>query len=126
MRVLLADSHCQVRWALRTAIHEEPGWAVTGEVSRGEQCLSRVLALKPDLILLEWDLPGRPADQLLSALHALPARPRIIVLGSRPELRETALAAGADEFVCTAEPPEQLLDVLHARGGNQPEVALVT
>jgi two-component system nitrate/nitrite response regulator NarL len=117
--VLLADSHSQVRWALRTVIHEEPGWVVVGEVSRGEYCLSGALALQPDLILLEWELPGRPADEMLSALHALSARPRVIVLGGRPELRETALVTGADAFVCKTDPPEYLLAALHALAGSQ-------
>jgi DNA-binding NarL/FixJ family response regulator len=112
MRVLLADDHSRVRWVLRTIIREEPGWVVVGEVSRAEQCLSRALALRPDLILLEWGLPGQPVDQLLSAMHALPVPPRVIILSGRPELRTAALAAGADAFVAKADASHKLLDTL--------------
>jgi DNA-binding NarL/FixJ family response regulator len=124
MRVLLADDHSRVRWALRTIIREEPGWMVVGEVSRAEQCLSRALALQPDLILLEWELPGQPVDQLLSALRTLEVPPRVIILSGQPELREAALAAGADAFVCKADPPEGLLAALRALAGSQREASL--
>jgi DNA-binding NarL/FixJ family response regulator len=124
MRVLLADDHSRVRWVLRTIIREEPGWVVVGEVSRAEQCLSRALALRPDLILLEWGLPGQPVDQLLSALHRLAVPPRVIILSGRPELRTAALAAGADAFVSKADPPESLLAALRAVAGSHREVPL--
>ena len=119
MRVLLADAHSQVRWALRAVIREEPGWAVVGEVSNAENLLSKALALEPDLIVIEWELAGQPVDQLLSALHALSARPRVIVLSRWPEARKAALAAGADDFISKADPPDRLLTTLRALVGTE-------
>jgi DNA-binding NarL/FixJ family response regulator len=112
MRVLLADDHTWVRWALRTAIGEEPGLTVVGEVSEAENLLSQAQALRPDLILLEWELPGRAADGLLSALRALDSQIGVIVLSQGAESEQAALAAGADAFVSKADPPEQLLNAL--------------
>jgi DNA-binding NarL/FixJ family response regulator len=112
MRVLLADDHTQIRWALRTAIREEPGLTVVGEVSDAKDLVSQAQALQPDLILLEWELPGRREGDLLSSLRTLDLQPRVIVLSQRPESEKAALAAGADAFVSKAEPPEQLLSAL--------------
>jgi DNA-binding response OmpR family regulator len=60
-------------------------------------------------VLLDWELPGRPAAALLFALHGLDYHPRIIVLSTRPESEPDALAAGADAFVWKGDPPEILL-----------------
>jgi DNA-binding NarL/FixJ family response regulator len=114
MRVLLADDHPKVRQALRMFVEEEPGLSIVGEASRAESLLSRALALQPDLILLEWELQGWPADKLLSGLRALELPSQVIVLSWRPECEQDALAAGADGFVCKAAGPEPLLALLRA------------
>jgi DNA-binding NarL/FixJ family response regulator len=119
MRVLLADDHSHVRRALRVVIREEPGWAVVGEVSTAENLLPKALALEPDLIVIEWELAGQPVDQLLSALHKLNTRPWVIVLSRRPEARKAALAAGADDFISKADPPDQLLTALRTLVGRE-------
>ena len=112
MRVLLADDHPEVRWALRTFIEEVEGLTIVGEVSEANTLLPQALALQPDLILLQWELHGQPGDKLLCALRALDLPARVIVLSWRPESEQDALAAHADGFVCKADGPQQLLTVL--------------
>lgn len=112
MRVLLADDHPKVRWALRTFIQENPEFTVVGEVSDADTLLSEVLVLRPDLVLLEWELAGLPAGQMLPALQALGLKMRIIVLSWQPGLRQAALGAGADGFVSKSNGPETLLTAL--------------
>ena len=112
MRVLLADAHPEVRWALRTVIREEPGLALAGEVSDSEHLLEQAQELNPDLIVLEWELPGQPGGELLANLGALNQEARVIVLSSRPEAKQAALAAGANAFVSKANGPEKLLTAL--------------
>jgi DNA-binding NarL/FixJ family response regulator len=112
MRVLLADNHDQVRWALRTAIKEQPGLLVVGEVAKAEDLLAQVQALKPDLILLDWELLGRGEDKVIAELHRLEPRARVIILSRRPESQPVALAAGAEAFVSKASAPEHLLAAL--------------
>lgn len=70
----------------------------------------QIRQFKPDLVLLDWELPGRPAAAMLFALHGLDYHPKIIVLSARPESEMDALAVGADAFVCKGDPPERLLD----------------
>ena len=112
MRVLLADAHPEVRWALRTVIREEPGLTMAGEVSDSEHLLEKAQELKPDLIVLEWELPGQSGEELLADLGSLNHGSRVIVLSSKPEAKQVALAAGADAFVSKANGPEKLLAVL--------------
>jgi DNA-binding NarL/FixJ family response regulator len=109
-RILLADSDARVRSSLHTLLRQEAGGvAVRESVDIGSLAM-QVGQFKPDLVLLDWELPGRPAAALLFALHGLDYHPKVIVLSTRPESERDALAAGADAFVCKADPPERLLD----------------
>jgi DNA-binding NarL/FixJ family response regulator len=112
MRVLLADDHPKVRQALRMLIEEEPGLCVACEVSKAEALLSQALALQPDLIVVQWELEGRPGRELLGALRTLGLPTQVVVLSSRPGCEQDALVAGADGFVSKADGPERLLVLL--------------
>ena len=119
MRVLLADDHPKVRWALRTFIQEEREFTVIGEASDVETLMSTAQALRPDLILLEWELSGEPADQTLSALQALGLQAQVVVLSWQPGAEQAALAAGAAGFADKAGGPGALLTALRRLLGKQ-------
>jgi DNA-binding response OmpR family regulator len=70
---------------------------------------AQVREFKPQLVLLQWELPGRPAAALLFALRGVDTKPKVIVLSARPESEHAVLASGADAFVSKGDPPEQLL-----------------
>ena len=108
-RVIVAHSDQRVRSALRLLVREEPGLALVGESSDLPSLVAQVGQLKPDLVLLDWELPGRPAAALLLAQTTLDNKPRVIVFSARPELEEMILAAGADRFVSKGDAPEALL-----------------
>lgn len=112
MRVLLADENANVRWALRTALREEGGLNLVGEVTNSQNLLSQAEALQPDLILLEWELPGQAGEIVIRGLRSLAEGSRVIVLSSQSGSRGAALAAGADAFVSKADGPEQLMAAL--------------
>ena len=120
MRVLIADDQPQVRSALRLLLRQEPDVTVVGEADDVEQALALVDEQRPDLVLLDWELPdlrvvgpAKPAgDRLLPALRAHCPGARVIALSGRPEARQAALDAGADVFVSKGDPPERLLEAV--------------
>lgn len=107
--ILLADNDPRVRSALHTLFKMEPGQITIRESADLGSLALQVREFRPDLVLLDWELPGRPAAALLFALHSLDYHPKIIVLSARAESEGAALAAGADAFVCKGDPPEHLL-----------------
>ena len=119
MRVFLADGQPKVRSALRMLLKHEPGLSVVGEAGDAENLLARILSVYPDLILLDWDLPGLSAIGSLPALRANNSKLSVIVLSGRPEMRQKALTAGANAFVSKIDPPEQLIAILHAMEKNR-------
>jgi CheY-like chemotaxis protein len=68
-----------------------------------------VRATCPDIILLDWELPGLQGGDALSTLRAHRPQLKVIALSGRPEARSAALAAGMNAFVSKGDPPEQLL-----------------
>ena len=111
-RILVADNDARVRSALRTLLRQEPGQIQVRESADLDSLATQVKEFIPDLVLLDWELPGRPAAALLLALHRLDYHPCVVVLSTRPELEQDARSVGADGFVCKGDSPEQLLQVL--------------
>jgi DNA-binding response OmpR family regulator len=109
MRILVADSDLRVRSALHMLLLQEPGPIAVAECPDLDSLVEQMRAFEPHLVLLDWDLPGRPAPALLFGRHAPAAHPKLIVLSQRPEARHLALAFGADDFVYKGDPPETLL-----------------
>jgi DNA-binding NarL/FixJ family response regulator len=120
MRVVLADHRADVRSALRLLVTHVLGLQVVGEVSAAVDVWTQVQDAAPDLLLLEWGLLGAGAGAALARLHAVNPDLQVIVLSGHPEVRQHALAAGADAFVSKADSAAQVLKTLRAaraRGG---------
>ncbi len=114
IRILIADDQPQVRSALRLLLKQQSGTTVVGEAGDAGQLLELVVELQPDLVLLDWELPGQDSSATLAQLRAVRSGLRAIALSGRPEARETAMAAGADGFVSKGDPPERLVAELYA------------
>jgi DNA-binding NarL/FixJ family response regulator len=112
MRVIIADDHKEVRSAIRLLLSEKAGFIIAGEAVDADELITRVTSGFPDLVILDWDLPGRIATELLPLLFKLHPRLAVVVLSCRPQLRPGAINLGAKAFVCKSDPPEALLKAL--------------
>ena len=115
-RILIADDQPKVRLALRLLTEQELEANVVGEAADAEDLLAQVEMGCPDLVLLDWGLPGMAAEELLIALRQTCTELAVVVLSGQPEAEEEALAAGADAFASKADPPERLLAAICAAG----------
>lgn len=116
MRVQLADSRPRVRFALRALLEEQPEVWIVGEATHSRDLLAQVETICPDLLLLSWELPGRPGEDLLVLLRRSCPQLYVIILSGRRTARQVVLAAGADAFVSKIAPPEELLAAIEAVG----------
>ena len=114
MHILLADGDTTTRFALCTLLEQHPGWLVVGEVSSADQLPGQVEAVKPDVMLLDWNFPELKAEKLITSLQEDFPKLSIIVLSGRPEFKIRACAAGADAFVSKADPPDRLINAIAA------------
>jgi DNA-binding NarL/FixJ family response regulator len=115
--IVLVDDHPVVRLGLRAVLAEEPDLAVVGEAARVEDAVRAVDLRRPDLVVLDVRLEGRPSGpDLCRALKDLPARPAVLVLTARaaPEEITAMYLAGADSFVDQTMPPDELVATVRA------------
>lgn len=112
MHIVLADHHPQALWALKTTLQEKSNFEVTGEAVDASELLTLVGENPPDLALIDWELPGKPIEDLIAELHQCQSKPVIIVMGSQPEYGRLMLKAGADAFVSKTDQPDWLLETL--------------
>jgi len=118
MHIVIADGRAAARFAMCTLLEQHPGWRVVGEVSSADQLPRKIDEKKPDVILVDWNLPELNAPDLFQALHQQYPQLFIIVLSGRPEFRKKAITAGADAFVSKADPPDRLLDAISTISAN--------
>ena len=112
MRLILADDQIKVRSALGLLFEQVPDLQVVGEAADATGLLLAVAEKKPDVVLLDWELPGLPAAQLVRLL--LYERPslKIIAMSSRPEVKRLSLDAGAHAFLSKSESPPCVLSII--------------
>ena len=108
MRVLLATKFADLRLSIEVLLSEEPGVTIVGAASEAEGLLGLIGSAHPDIVVMDWGLPGLPAADILARASAIWERAKFIILGGRPEIREQAHRAGAAAFVVKGGPPEQL------------------
>lgn len=114
MKVVLADDEKQVCSALALLLRTKAEVSIVGEVSHTDDLQLLVQSTHPNLVLLDWELPGMATNDLLHVLHALDPDLVVIALSGQPEARLAAIAAGADGFISKGEPPEKILRTLRS------------
>lgn len=112
LKILIGDTGPMVRFGLRLLLEQQPSWCVTGEATDAQDLLDLIRFGCPDLVLLDWELPGMPAQELLAVIRQTCPCIRVIFMSGRDELRQMALQAGANLFAYKADPPEKLLGLI--------------
>ncbi len=87
MRVLLVDDHALVRSAIRQAL-EAPDVVVVGEASSAEEALEMAPRLRPDLLLLDIDLPGMSGLEAVRELAPRLPDTRVVMLTVSTDRRD--------------------------------------
>jgi DNA-binding NarL/FixJ family response regulator len=121
MRILLADDKPEIRSALHLFLSTRMDLEVIIEARDMDHVLAQVEDAHPNLIILDWELPGRPTRERISILRTMVPGLKVIVINTRKELQEQVLAEGADAFICKTDPPSKLLDAIQKLCLEKPE-----
>ena len=75
MRILIVDDEAPARRRVRRLLEAEPGAQVVGEAANGDDAVPAIHELKPDLVFLDVQMPGRTGFEVVEAVgvHAMPA-----------------------------------------------------
>jgi len=110
IRVLLAEDHAMVRGALAALLTLEGDIEIIVEVGRGDEVVTVALATKPDVALLDIEMPGCDGITAAAALHAQLPSCRILILTTfgRPGYLRKAMESGVVGFLLKDAPSTQL------------------
>jgi len=128
IRILIAEDQSLVRGAIVALLGLEPDLEVVADVARGDQVVQRALEARPDVALLDIEMPG--VDGLTAAAQLRAALPscRVIVVTTfgRPGYLRRAMEAGASGFLLKDAPATQLAEAIRrvAAGGRVVDPAL--
>ncbi len=118
MRIFIAEADQELRLALQMLLVQEADLAVIGIADQAKGLVDQVASADPDLLLLDWRLPGMSTRDLLADLQALERRPKIVVLSVGSEEGRAAMDAGADAFVTMDTSPDKLIPLLQTIGSE--------
>jgi len=114
MKILIADDQADVRNALKLLLEQVEGSFLIYEADDMDSLYSQLERLKPDLLLLDWELSDRNMADSVPQMRKLAPGISIIALSVRPEAEDMAKAAGANAFVSKGDNSDRLLSVIYS------------
>ncbi|MEV5556516.1 response regulator transcription factor [Nonomuraea wenchangensis] len=114
IRILLAEDMHMIRSALTALLRLEPDLEVAAEVTRGDEIVPTALRIRPDVAVVDIDLPVLDGITAAAELRERLPSCRILILTAlgRPGQMRRALAAGIEAFLVKDAPGERLADAV--------------
>ncbi|GAA4463909.1 response regulator [Phytohabitans houttuyneae] len=120
IRVLVADDHHLVRTGFRVILETEEDIEVIGEASDGVRAVDLATSARPDVVLMDVEMPGIDGLEATRRIVAADTGPAVLILTTfdRDDYLFAALEAGASGFLLKNGTPEALIDAVRvvARG----------
>ena len=116
IRVLCVDDHPIVREGMAAIINLQPDMALAGAAATGGEALERFIELRPDVALVDLQLPDMSGFDLIKKIKAKSPNARVIVLSSHEgdvDIQR-ALEAGAQGYVAKGLVREELLETIRS------------
>jgi DNA-binding NarL/FixJ family response regulator len=114
--VLLVDDHVLVREGLKEILSVEDDIVVVSEAADSEEAITRVLEHRPDIVLLDVEIPGRHAADTVARMRALSPATRIIVLSmyDGPQLLQRLIAEGIRGYLLKSVDRQELVSAIRS------------
>ena len=123
-RILIVDDHLIARTSIRRVLEGHPFY-ICGEAKNGKEAVEKVIELKPDIILLDINMPVMDGIRAAHEVRLISPETKIIFLTSHdvPAFREAARTL-ADDFVSKIDADSNLISAVtrltELSDGNQP------
>lgn len=114
IELVIADDQQLVRSGFGMIIGAEPDMSVIGEATDGAEAVRLVKSLRPDVVLMDVQMPGTDGLEATAEITAMEDGPRVIILTTfeRDDYVFTALRNGASGFLLKNAPPETLVEAI--------------
>jgi two-component system, NarL family, response regulator DesR len=122
VQVLIADDDDGFRTFIRRVLHKESETIVIAEALDGQEAVWKAENLKPNLILMDMDLPRMDGLEATRRVKAALPGTVVVMLGTLdgPAYREAAARSGADGFMPKTTPIAQILSTIRHWSPRKP------
>lgn len=110
--VVIADDNPHVRHGLRAILSSHSDLEVIGEASQGDEAITLVETLQPDVALLDVRMPKTDGIQATRTIKDHWPKVRVVLISMYTDYKVEALATGADAFFVKGCPAEELVTVI--------------
>ncbi len=114
IRILLADDDPALRSALALLLETRLHARIVGESYSMDHLLGDIRRHRPDIVILDSDLPGSPLKDRIAYLHKTYPALKVVLIGPQPEPSGISRALQVDAYISKSEPPEQMVEMLQA------------
>lgn len=114
IRIIISEDQRMLRGALGTLLNFEEDMEVIGQAENGEQALTQIRELKPDVCLLDIEMPIKSGLEVAEELRALNSSCKVVILTTfaRPGYFERALKANVHGYLLKDGPSEELAEAI--------------
>ncbi|MEM1126674.1 MAG: response regulator transcription factor [Bacteroidota bacterium] len=115
-RVLLADDHPLWRAGVRRLLEAEPDLEVVGEAGTGPEAVAKARSLRPDVVVLDMEMPGLNGVEVARHIKAEQASVQILALSAydEPAFTTELLKVGATGYITKEQAPEMIAATVRA------------
>jgi two-component system response regulator NreC len=116
VEILLADDHGVLRAGLRALLNSEDDLVVVGEAASGEESLRLAADLRPDVVLLDLNMPGPGGIEITRRLRGVVPETRVLVLTVYEDevLLRKAIEVGASGYIIKRAVESELINAIRA------------
>ncbi len=120
-RIILVDDHEVVRLGLKALLERHPQFEVVGEANSARDALEQVVALEPDVVVMDIRLPGTSGIEACEQIVDQHPNTKVIMLTSyaEDEMLFSAIRAGASGYVLKQIASEELVKAIEAVGRGE-------
>ena len=121
VRIVLADDHAAIRAGLRILLEHEADLEIVGEAGDGPSTASMVGRRKPDVLVLDLNMPGlKPLEDVPRLLADLPGlRIVILTMVNDPLTARELIRVGASGYVLKNSADSELVEAIHAAAAGR-------
>jgi len=112
IKILIADDHDLIRQGLKSILNFEEDFVVAGEASNGEEAILLITQYKPDILLMDINMPIMSGIEVLKKIKSMDLDVKVLLLTVESDKKTIldAIEIGADGYILKGSSTQELVD----------------
>ena len=124
-RILIADDHAVVRSGVRRILEDHPNWSVVAEAADGKEAITKAIATKPDVAILDHSLPLIDGIEVTRQIRLRVPSIEVLIftMHDNESLLRDMVQAGARGYVLKSDAQQHLISAVRSLAAHKPYFA---